>query len=140
MGLRNRIHGVSEPETRSVSFTLAIPPVGKKRPRTFWHERHGRIMTITPRETKLYEEVGWAAKAAGLRLGLLQPPHQLRVRVLFQDARRRDVDNVLKTIADALNGIAWDDDAQVCEMSAVNGGIDPNIPRVEVTVSGQESP
>lgn len=57
----------------------------------------------------------------------------LRVRVVWPDRRRRDLDNVAKLIADALNGVAWRDDSHIVvwELSAA---IDAQNPRIEVRV------
>jgi Holliday junction resolvase RusA-like endonuclease len=49
------------------------------------------------------------------------------------DKRRRDADNCVKSICDGLNGVLWDDDAQVVEMS-VRKDLDRDNPRAEVTV------
>ena len=111
-------------------YTFEVPgcPVPKQRAR---RGRHGRW--YTPQATRSYEaKVGWAAKAAGLHA-----PHNglvgLKVRLWFPDRRRRDVDNVVKAIMDALNGLAYSDDSQVIELF-VSRQVDRQRPRAEVTV------
>ena len=51
----------------------------------------------------------------------------------FQNRRRRDWDNLNKLTMDALNGIAYDDDSQICE-AHVYRAYDAHKPRIEVTV------
>ncbi|MCI5969153.1 RusA family crossover junction endodeoxyribonuclease, partial [Helicobacter sp.] len=43
---------------------------------------------------------------------------QVRLSIIWhkKDKRRRDIDNILKPILDALNGIAYYDDSQVTEL------------------------
>lgn len=49
------------------------------------------------------------------------------IRVLFPDRRRRDLDNLIKPLLDALtHGGAWEDDSQVKDLHIVESGIDPD--------------
>ena len=57
----------------------------------------------------------------------------LTVRCYFPDARRRDADNVLKAVQDALNGFVYVDDSQVVS-ATVTKAIDRDEPRTEVEV------
>lgn len=57
----------------------------------------------------------------------------LDVRVRFANARRRDLDNVLKAISDAGNGILWDDDAHV-DIKRIERVYD-GLPRTELVVT-----
>ena len=113
-----------------IQITFEVPgsPVPKQRAR---RGRSGRW--YTPQATRSYEaKVGWMAKAAGIHA-----PHDgpvgLKVRLWFPDRRRRDADNVVKAIMDALNGLAYSDDSQVIELF-VSRQIDRQRPRAEVTV------
>ena len=54
------------------------------------------------------------------------------LRGLKRPTGRPDVDNYAKIVLDALNGIAWKDDAQVCELTATKR-YGPN-PHLTVTV------
>jgi Holliday junction resolvase RusA-like endonuclease len=56
------------------------------------------------------------------------------ILAVFADVRRRDLDNVCKSVTDALNGVAYLDDAEVDEVHLVRG-LDRARPRVEVRVS-----
>ncbi len=57
----------------------------------------------------------------------------ITVACFFPDARRRDGDNVLKAVQDALNGLLWVDDCQV-RSATVRTAIDRACPRTEVSV------
>jgi Holliday junction resolvase RusA-like endonuclease len=87
----------------------------------------------TPHLTKAYEEaVGIAARAAGV-----SAPYDgavsLHIVLWLPDRRRRDLDNCAKSICDALNGIAYEDDSQIVEL-IVRRHIDRERPRAEVSV------
>ncbi len=97
-----------------VNLHLAIDPLGKGRAR-FSRDGHA----YTPAQTREYEEsIRWLLKS-------VVGPHadsesKFGVRVAFSktDRRRIDVDNLVKALFDAANGIVWRDDAQVRELSA----------------------
>ena len=62
----------------------------------------------------------------------------------YPSSARDDFDNMLKSIKDALNGIYWLDDGQVCRMIQVNG-LDSGkyyseLPRVEILVHFLKQP
>lgn len=61
------------------------------------------------------EQIGWEAKAAGVRLS--HGPFQVSAK-LFIDCSKpdMDVDNLGKAIMDGMNGIAWHDDRQVIRL------------------------
>ena len=111
-----------------VTFVVPGPPQPKQRAR---RGPNGRW--YTPRATAAYEAaVGWAAREAGIRHPCTGPV-RLGVNLWFPDRRRRDVDNVAKSVLDALNGVAWNDDSQVAEL-IVARDLDRDEPRAEITV------
>ena len=69
-----------------------------------------------------------------MRVGL---PVDVRIAEQRQDRmierRRGDLDNILKATLDALNGIAYRDDDQVQQITAVRYD-DKRAPRIEVSV------
>lgn len=111
-----------------IAFTVPGCPRPKERAR-----RGNKGGWYTPRRTSTYEAaVGWFARAAGVRRPL-DGPVSLTLTLWFPDRRRRDQDNVTKSVMDALNGIVWRDDSQVAKL-VVMRGIDKEHPRAEVVV------
>lgn len=116
-------------------FSVPGLPVPKQRARTFL-SKGGKVLSRTPPETRSYERlVGMHAGVAAAR-ARWEPrpgPHVLHVAVVWPDRRRRDLDNLVKSIADALNGVAWDDDSSVVELHAVSS-VNAHNPGVIVRV------
>ena len=135
-------------------FTVDIEPIGKARPR---FTKTGHAYTL--QKTKDAEELIAAAyRAAGGGCIPKGVPIGLEVTAYFpipksysqkkrDDAMSRnilptkkpDADNILKLAADALNGVAYEDDAQVVRMevckeyTALDGGY------MEITIFGGET-
>lgn len=119
----------------SLSFSAALKPVGKARPR--FDSRHG--VTYTPTATRNYEGqlALMARKALGKRPKL---KGELTVTMGFNYAAPKswtkkqmaelaaagalpkttkpDVDNLVKAVLDALNGVVYEDDAAVVRVYA----------------------
>jgi Holliday junction resolvase RusA-like endonuclease len=98
-----------------VVASLVLPgnPAPKERP------RHGQGHTFTPRKTRDAEEtVAWTFRQARPDWQP-DPVSAFGVAILFaaSDFIRRDADNLLKLLLDALNKVVWQDDAQVVEFS-----------------------
>ncbi len=108
-------------------YTVTVPGkvVGKGRPR---FTRAGRA--YTPRATVEFEQ---RVRAAWVAAGypVLTGPLAVRVKVVRPlpksapksregewDTHRPDLDNVVKAVLDALNGAAYEDDAQVVMVTA----------------------
>ena len=112
------------------SFIIHSAPEGKARPRV---TAHG---TYTPRATREYEDlVRWEYKRqGGPDYGSV--PLRVTITAFFQlrrsatkreklaamagellPAKKPDADNIGKAICDALNGIAYKDDAQIIELT-----------------------
>ena len=117
-----------------IRFTIPGPAVPKGRPRV---TRTGHA--YTPQRTKAYaEKVQWIAKAFAPKTPLSGP---VSVRIVeyrkgTPDARP-DIDNALKNLLDAMNGLIWQDDSQVVRLFAEKR-YDPKSPRVEVEVEEVE--
>ncbi len=113
-------------------LTIDGVPVAKGRPRL------GRYGTYTPKKTQEYEEyvkMCWVAKYGGV-----QPLQQsLEVNVVFylpipksvnkkqraemldgkiKHTKKPDIDNLIKSVLDALNGIAYSDDSKIIRVAA----------------------
>lgn len=109
---------------------------GKARARTFFNHNTGRMQSITPEQTKSYEElIRWSYKASGGKY-LGEQPIELSVKAFYsipqafrrlkreqalkgeiRPMTRPDTDNILKAVLDALNGVAYYDDKQVVSVS-----------------------
>lgn len=131
-----------------IEFTVAGEPKGKERPR-FCH--NGQI--YTPKQTTIYEQQiifdyykqcgnakfnensqlelsvsayfkipksGSKKKKAEMRIGGIRP------------TKKPDGDNILKAVADALNGVCYKDDKNIVKMSIEKFYSD--VPRIEVVV------
>lgn len=49
-----------------MKFVIEGRPQGKARARTFWNSRTGKMQSITPEQTRSYEDlIRWSYKAAG---------------------------------------------------------------------------
>ena len=115
------------------SFVVPGPPQPKERPC-----RGSLGHWYTPKRTAQYERaVAGYALAAGIR-GPLSGSFSVEIVLWFPDRRRRDIDNCGKAVADALNGIAWQDDSQVERMTVVRAGVDRGNPRAEVRITQVE--
>jgi len=102
--------------------------------RTIVAKLQQRAITFVSDEAKAYKrECGWLAKAAGLRSPLAGPV-ELRVALVPKNRVCMDLDNSLKVVIDALNGIAYADDAQVYRIVANRMEPDPRGARLEIEV------
>jgi Holliday junction resolvase RusA-like endonuclease len=115
-----------------LQFTVPIAPIGKQRARTYvagYKVGKPEMKTVTPKATKDAEKtirifVHQAMVAAGIREPITEGALMLIVVAFFRPAKlfkmdpegmnwattRSDADNVAKLVADALNGLAYDDD------------------------------
>lgn len=116
------------------SFTVPGKPQGKGRPR--FSGRNGIVRTFTPPRTAEYEEqiaMAYRAKYGDsfgeAPMGMIVtavmpiPKSATRIAKIFMASGwtrptvKPDCDNILKVVADALNGVAYDDDKQLVEVS-----------------------
>jgi len=110
-----------------IRLVIQGEPVAKGRPRL---SRNG---TYTPEKTKTAEEaIGWAFKQSGQKKleGMLNlfvsfrftlpksASKKLKGMVRMFKATRPDLDNLVKLVTDALNGLAYDDDSQIISINA----------------------
>lgn len=106
----------------SKTYVIWVPgePVAKSRPRVY----HGR--GITPKKTKEAEEQ--VARAFHLQYPNAIPlkgPIAIKAEFWLSRQGRPDWDNLVKLATDALNGIAYEDDAQIVQ--AVVHKITPDL-------------
>lgn len=115
----------AESDSVLITLTLPVPPSVNR----YWRNYNGR--TVLSDEALVYkQETALIARTAGVEP--LSGDVALTVR--FYRARKSgDLDNRLKAIGDALNGIAYLDDKQIVEIHAYRHD-DPENPRVEIEV------
>lgn len=114
-----------------IEFEVSGKPQGKARPR---FSRDGRV--YTPSATRAYEKrVRDAYRAAGGKM--LTGAIQLEIYAMFaipasttkkarqwlsehnKYMKKPDADNIAKSVADGLNGVAYEDDAQVYSLHVI---------------------
>ncbi len=103
-------------------ITLPYPPSAN----AYWRNVRGRV--VVSAEARAYKrKVGLTVQSTPL-----DGPLAIEVHV-YRPRKAGDLDNTLKVLCDALNGIAWRDDSQVVEIHAYRGD-DKADPRVELRV------
>ena len=110
---------------------IDITPVAKARPRVTMVG--GRARAYTPKKSADYERQiarEWAheRQSAAARLDIVfgipipqswsKKQQDAAASGLLLPAKKPDIDNLIKAVMDALNGVAYDDDNQVIELSA----------------------
>ena len=119
------------------SFQFVVPgvPVPWARTNTVKGKR------ITPKRSREYRESvqhygrfsAWG-RAPTPRLGGWQTDKRYAVRIdVYRNGVRYDLDNMQKMVGDALEGILWDNDAQIDQWESERH-YDKDNPRLEVTV------
>lgn len=140
-------HDAISPLAKTVIFTIPGKPQGKSRP------RFGQKCVYTDKKTTDYEKTVKLLyrHAAGLTTFPDKTPIRIDIRAYYPipkrtsgiqrtamclgkllPTKRPDLDNVSKIILDALNGIAYHDDAQIAILTASK--LYANEPHVTVTV------
>ncbi|MDO4721407.1 MAG: RusA family crossover junction endodeoxyribonuclease [Peptostreptococcaceae bacterium] len=126
-------------------YSLTIPgePVAKSRPRI------GKFGAYTPDKTKNYETLVREMFFAKYHQPMMEGEIRMRLEIYFpipksasrktktgmregtiRPAKRPDLDNIIKSISDALNKVAYVDDSQIVEVQARKYYSD--APRVEI--------
>ena len=102
----------------------------------YWRSVNGRVL-IAAAGRKYRTDVELIVLLAKLvRFGA--EPVVVRIQAWFPDARRRDIDNVLKAPLDALTHAGlWDDDSQIVALSIERAGMDRERPRLEIHIEGK---
>lgn len=117
-------------------FKVDGKPQGKARARTFYDNRARKMRSVTPEQTRSYEDlIRWRYTEAG---GEYLDEKLVRVKIIafypipksftkkqkeeamtggLRPTTKPDCDNIIKVVLDALNGVAYYDDKQVVEVS-----------------------
>lgn len=140
----------------TITFTVPGSPQGKMRPRVV--KRGNFVQTYTPDKTVNYENLvklmyGQEAKGRvfdrdkSLRVLIValydipQSTSKKRAELMrigeIRPTKKPDLDNIAKIICDALNGVAYHDDAQVVDLKVVKYYSD--TPCVTVTIEEVET-
>jgi len=77
-----------------------------------WRQGRGRVH-LDPKARTWREEAQWALRLRWGRQEPLEGPVQVHLVAVPPDRRKRDLDNVAKSVLDALNGLVIGDDSQV---------------------------
>ena len=116
----------------AITFSVPGEPVPQPRPRVSTRGGFARAYVPAKHPVHAYRAaIANAARAAGAGVhgepvGVLidlvweRPKSHLRKSGVKPDAPqypRCDVDNAAKAVLDALNGVAWEDDSQVCSLT-----------------------
>lgn len=137
----------------TIAITIPGVPQGKGRPR--YTCRSGFATAYTPPKTAAYErlvrqvynstcngqkiESGAVATAIRAYYPVVKSTTKhMRARMLSGDVRptkKPDGDNIAKVVLDALNGLAYKDDAQIVDLTVEKWYSDD--PRVEVIISNE---
>lgn len=117
-------------------FIVNGQPKGKSRARTFYDKRVNKMRSITPEQTKSYEElIRWNYKISGgeyfedkavkvsikafysIPQAFNRTKREQALQGQLRPQTKPDTDNILKVVLDALNGIAYYDDKQVISVN-----------------------
>ena len=119
---------------QTVTFHVPGKPQGKARARTFRNPHTGKSVSMTPDNTVLYENLIKdrflqaesavffdAGTPVTLRIVARFAPPASKSKKMKQQMlegkilplKKPDMDNIVKVVADALNGVAYHDDTQI---------------------------
>ena len=136
--------------TFMVHFEIEITPVAKGRPR--YARRGNFVQTYTPTKTREYEDV--IRENAKMAMGMSDPLETpLNVLLMFgmpipsstpkkalegyldgsvKHIKKPDLDNLAKAVLDAMNGVVYLDDNQIC-MLTIEKNYD-TVPKISISV------
>lgn len=123
-----------------IDFIIPGKPQGKARARTVYNAQTKRSVSYTPDKTVLYENLIKAmylqncpdesymdGQALQVTITAAYEPTKsaskknrgLMLSGIMKPCKKPDADNVAKVVLDALNGLAYKDDTQVCSLSVL---------------------
>lgn len=140
---------------KAAYFVVDGKPQGKARARTFYNPKLGRVQSMTPENTVLYEnlvkqsftqqadkDARWFNKEPlamyitayyPIPASTSKKNRQLMCTGVLMPTKKPDIDNIAKVICDALNGVAYGDDTQIIKLSMVKTYTEEQ-PRVQVLI------
>ena len=111
----------------SIKFEVLGNPHGKQRPRMC--VINGKTVTYTPTPTREYERIIKASYNAIPKKNKFLSKKSLPIM-------SPDADNIAKVVCDALNGVAYFDDRQICKLNVEK--YYSEIPKISVEVRALE--
>ena len=130
-----------------ICFEIPGKPQGKARARTFYNSKLGKMQSITPENTVLYENlIKHCYLETKCEPFLDKVPLEVEITACFPipksatkkdreriklmeyyPTKKPDADNIAKVVCDALNGLAQKDDAQVIDLTVHKRFGDPKV-------------
>ena len=130
-----------------IYFEIPGKPQGKARARTFYNSKLGKMQSITPENTVLYENlIKHCYLETKCEPFLDKVPLEVEITACFPipksatkkdreriklmeyyPTKKPDADNIAKVVCDALNGLAYKDDAQVIDLTVHKRFGDPKV-------------
>ena len=95
-----------------MTFILPWPPSVNR----YWRAYRGRVV-LSEAGRSYREAVHTTLMQQGAAHQLETGRLSVSIEASAPDARRRDLDNLLKAVLDALNGVAWVDDSQIARLA-----------------------
>lgn len=118
-------------------FTVPGRPVGAVR----MTQRGKFVRKYAGRYLAYKNQVGWAAKAAGVQPIPKGTEVEVKIKVYMRrtPGRQPDLDNIQKGILDGLNGFGYDDDRQITRLTIEKNTVQTeDEERAEITIQEAE--
>lgn len=94
-----------------------------------------KVISYTPAKTREFEG---AVKAYAIKQKVKKQSGDLAVIAVFYTGGAGDVDNLLKSLLDGLNGVAWEDDRQVKAVVGIKLACREGEERTEVVIGSMD--
>jgi len=130
-----------------IEIIIEGKPIAKKRPRFFRRGKHvgtyndqkteeGRFILLAKEQFKRNPISGpidlWLKFYMPIPKSTSKKNRELMNLGLIRHTKRPDLDNLIKFVKDCLNGLAWEDDSQVCRLEASK--LYDDNPRTEIRI------
>lgn len=111
------------------AFSIPFPPSVNR----LWRQWRGRTLLSAQGRAYRTSVAEAALLARPARFGAAEL--RLGIEAYMPDARRRDLDNLIKAAQDALQAAGlFDDDSQIVDLRIRRAGIDRAAPRLDITL------
>ena len=122
----------------SLVFSVGGTAVGKQRPKVYT-AKDGSKRAVTPQKTRVYEALVKHEAQHAIEHMIQKPdfsaPCEVSIDAWVVRPGKPDLDNVIKSILDGMNGIIYRDDVQVVSLRAKKHWCEGDeLPRVDVKV------